>query len=346
MQISVVIPCLNEEESLEPLGNKLVEVLSGILGGEGAFEIIFVDDGSTDSTAKRLAALKRVHSQVRVVRFRRNFGKAAALDAGFRVAGGRVIITMDADLQDDPEEIPRMLEALDQGYDVVSGWKSDRKDPLSKTLPSKLFNRTLAMLSGIKLHDYNCGFKAYRSEAVRELVLYGELHRYIPVLLYYRGFRITEIAVKHHPRRFGHSKYGFERYTRGLFDLLTVILLTRYATRPLHAFGGIGLILGTLGGSLLIYLTAMKLAYGVTLGDRPLLLMGILLVLVGIQLVSTGLLGEMLTRTQNEAHRPFALIDVPEEQLLALPPADVRRDAGPSAARASAPTNSALDELA
>ncbi|MFU8803279.1 MAG: glycosyltransferase family 2 protein [Bradymonadaceae bacterium] len=308
IRLSLVIPCLNEVESVAPLTRKIIAAVEGLEGDRWSYEIIFVDDGSTDGTLKAIKELRRTTPCIRIVSFRRNFGKAAALDAGFRIARGRYIITMDGDLQDDPEEIPRMLAKLSEGYDVVSGWKSERKDPISKTLPSKLFNFTLARISGIKLHDYNCGFKAYRREAVQQLDLYGELHRYIPVLVHYRGFRVTEIPVRHHPRRFGQSKYGVERFTRGFFDLLTVILLTRYATRPLHAFGGIGLILGALGSAVLLYLTALKFAYGIAIGDRPLLLLGILLLLVGIQLISTGLLGEMFASSQHQSLRPFAQV--------------------------------------
>jgi glycosyltransferase involved in cell wall biosynthesis len=234
---------------------------------------------------------------VGVVHFRRNFGKAAALDAGFRRARGQIIFTMDADLQDDPNEIPNFLAKLEEGNDVVSGWKKKRNDPLGKTLPSKLFNFTVSRASGLRLKDFNCGFKAYRSEAVQGLGLYGELHRYIPVLVHFRGFRVAEIAVVHHPRTSGSSKYGVERLVKGFFDLLTVLLITRYRTRPLHLFGGVGLVFALIGFSCLAYLTVIWFL-GHRIGTRPLLSFGVLMVLVGVQLVSTGLLGEMISSTQ------------------------------------------------
>ncbi len=297
--VSVIVPCFNEVDNVPLITTKLRSVLEELCGTTGSFEIIFVDDGSTDGTSEALDQIEGAHSSVRVVSFRRNFGKAAALSAGFERATGAVVVTIDGDLQDDPDEIPALLAKLDEGYDVVSGWKRDRKDPWTKKLPSWLFNLTLRSVSGIPLHDYNCGLKAYRRETLEELELYGELHRYIPVLLHHQGFRVTEIAVQHYPRRFGQSKYGPERFTRGFLDLLTVVLLTRYATRPLHAFGGVGLILAGGGTGVLLYLSILKLAYGIPLGDRPLLFLGILLVLVGIQLVSTGLVGEMIARSQH-----------------------------------------------
>jgi glycosyltransferase involved in cell wall biosynthesis len=300
--ISVVVPCLNEVDNVPLMASKLDAVLVELCGSHEAFEIIFVDDGSTDGTSEVLDELNQGNPAVDVVTFRRNFGKAAALHAGIQRARGHLIVTLDGDLQDDPQEIPRLLTKLDDGFDVVSGWKQNRQDPWTKKLPSGLFNLTLRTFSGIPLHDYNCGLKAYRREAADELHLYGELHRYIPILLHYQGFRVTEVPVQHHPRRFGHTKYGLERFTRGFLDMLTVVLLTRYATRPLHAFGGVGMIVSAMGAGVLVYLTVLKLAYGIALGDRPLLLLGILMVLVGVQLVSTGLLGEMLARSQH-AHR-------------------------------------------
>ncbi len=307
--VSVIVPCLNEVDNVPLMAAKLDDVLVELCGSRDAFELIFVDDGSRDGTTGVLDELERDHEALAVVSFRRNFGKAAALHAGFERARGDLIVTIDGDLQDDPAEIPKLLAKLDEGFDVVSGWKRDRKDPLSKRIPSKVFNLALRSFSGIPLHDYNCGLKAYRREAADELNLYGELHRYIPVLLHYEGFRIAEVPVEHHPRRFGRSKYGLERFTRGFLDMLTVILLTRYATRPLHAFGGVGLIVAAAGTGILIYLTVLKLAYGVALGDRPLLLLGILMVLVGIQLVSTGLLGEMLARSQHARRGAYQVVD-------------------------------------
>ena len=289
-QISIVVPFLDEEGSLEALHAKLTEVMRSI--GK-SYDIILVDDGSRDRSPAIADALSERDPHVGVVHFRRNFGKAAALDAGFKRARGRVVFTMDADLQDDPTEIPNFLAKLDEGYDLVSGWKQKRRDPLGKTLPSKVFNLVVAQTSGLKLKDFNCGFKAYRAETVRDLVLYGELHRYVPVLVHFRGFRVAQIPVMHHPRTTGVSKYGVERMLRGFFDLLTILLMTRYRARPLHLFGGVGLLLAAIGLGCLVYLTIIWLQ-GRGIGTRPLLTLGVLLVLVGIQLVSTGLLGEMI----------------------------------------------------
>jgi glycosyltransferase involved in cell wall biosynthesis len=305
--VTVVAPCLNEAQSVEPLTEKLCRALTDLTGRDDGFEIIFVDDGSTDETPHNLQRVGSAREQVRVVTFRRNFGKAAALMAGFEAARAPLVVSIDSDLQDDPNAISELLAKLYDGYDVCSGWKVDRKDPLGKRLPSLLFNKTLALFSGIELHDYNCGLKAYRREAIEELHIYGELHRYIPVLLHYRGFRVTEIPVPHFPRKYGQSKYGFERFSRGFLDLLTVILLTRYASRPLHAFGGVGLVVAAAGFSVLVYLTVLKFSYGVALSERPLLSLGVLLVVVGVQFISTGLLGEMLAREHQEKLQPYVL---------------------------------------
>ncbi len=296
-RISVVIPLFDEEGTLEELHEKL----SGVLARLGEpYEILFVDDGSRDRSPKIIEALAARDPAVGLIRFRRNFGKSAALDAAFKRARGRIIITMDADLQDDPEEIPRLLAALDeQELDLVSGWKKKRHDPLGKTLPSKLFNFTVRTLTGLKLNDFNCGLKAYRAEAVDGLDLYGELHRYIPVLVDWRGFRVGELAVQHHPRKWGHSKYGIERMAKGFFDLLTVILLTRYRRRPLHLFGWAGLLMFVLGFACLAYLTVLWFLGHGPIGTRPLLFLGLLLVMVGVQLISTGLLGEMINSTRS-----------------------------------------------
>lgn len=293
-QISIVVPFLDEEGSLEALHAKLTEVLAGV---GRSYEIVFVDDGSRDRSSGIADALAERDPHVGVIHFRRNFGKAAALDAGFKRARGQIIFTMDADLQDDPAEIPHFLAKLDEGYDLVSGWKQKRRDPLGKTLPSKVFNLVVSQATGLKLKDFNCGFKAYRAEALDGLELYGDLHRYVPVLVHFRGFRVTQIAVVHHPRTTGVSKYGVERMIRGFFDFLTILLITRYRTRPLHLFGGVGLVLGSVGFAFLLYLTYLWTQHR-GIGQRPLLLLGVLLVLVGIQLVSTGLLGEMISSVQ------------------------------------------------
>ncbi|MEM8812936.1 MAG: glycosyltransferase family 2 protein [Pseudomonadota bacterium] len=302
--LSIVIPVFNEEESLSPLHAEVREATAGI---DGDTEIIFVDDGSTDDSRRHLEALASQDASVRYILFRRNFGKAAALDAGFSAARGRVVFTMDADLQDDPSEIPRFLAALDNGYDVVSGWKAVRNDPLHKTLPSRLFNTVVGRMSGVRLNDFNCGFKAYRAEALDGLSLYGELHRFIPVLLHWRGFRIGEIPVNHRARPFGRSKYGVGRLLKGAFDFLSVMLNTRFATRPLHVFGGAGLVFGILGTGILAYLTALWFSGLGPIGDRPLLIFGLLLVMPSFQFVTIGLLAEFIQHQGAGRDRPYAI---------------------------------------
>ncbi len=294
--ISVVIPVHNEEQSVALLYDELAAVFAG---EDLAFEAVFVDDGSTDGTFGVLTRLHDANDNVRAVRFRRNFGKAAALDAGFKEATGDIVVTIDGDLQDDPAEIPRLLARLDEGYDLVSGWKTKRRDPFTRRIPSKLFNAVAGRVSGIRLHDMNCGLKAYRAEVLEGLSLYGELHRYIPVLAHYRGYRVTELPVNHRPREHGSSSYGVERYVRGFLDLLTVTFMGRYSHRPLHLFGGLGLGAGALGFAILLYLTVVKLA-GNAIGQRPLLTLGVLLVVVGIQLLSLGLLSELITSHHEE----------------------------------------------
>jgi glycosyltransferase involved in cell wall biosynthesis len=261
----------------------------------GSFEVIFIDDGSTDESWPTLEALKAAHpEQVVALRFRRNHGKAAALSAGFAQAKGDIVVTMDADLQDEPAEIPNFLAKLDEGYDCVSGWKKLRQDPLGKTLPSRFFNAATRAASGVQIHDFNCGFKAYRAEAVHSIELYGELHRYIPVLLAAEGFTTTEIPVEHHRRTYGVSKYGWKRLFKGALDLITVVVLTRYLKRPGHFFGGLGLLSGLIGVLILASLSIEKFVFGHGIGQRPLLQLGILLVILGVQLISTGLIGELI----------------------------------------------------
>ena len=294
--ISVVIPVHDEERSVALLYDELRSALEPL---DKEWEAIFVDDGSTDGT---FAALTRLHSSadnVRVVRLRRNFGKAAALVAGFDQARGETVVTIDGDLQDDPAEIPRLLAKLDEGFDLVSGWKTRRRDPLSRRMLSRIFNAVTSRFSGVRLHDMNCGLKAYRAEVVHGLRLYGELHRFIPVLAHYRGFRIAELPVNHRPREHGSSRYGIERYLRGFLDLLTVSFIGRYRHRPLHLFGGLGLALATIGIGILIYLSVEK-ALGHAIGGRPLLTLGVLLVVVGMQFFSLGLISEMITSHHEE----------------------------------------------
>jgi glycosyltransferase involved in cell wall biosynthesis len=297
--ISVVVPVYNEERSVALLLDELRSTLDG-LGAD--WEALFVDDGSTDGT---FAALTRLHAEngnVRVVRLRRNFGKAAALAAGFAQVRGDVVVTIDGDLQDDPAEIPRLLAKLDEGFDLVSGWKTRRRDPWTRRLLSRIFNGVVGRISGIRLHDMNCGFKAYRAEVVRGLPLYGELHRFLPVLAHYRGYRIAELPVNHRPRAHGRSRYGLERYLRGFLDLLTVSFMGRYRHRPLHLFGGLGLLLGVAGIAVLVYLTVVKIG-GHAIGQRPLLTLGVLLVVVGLQFFSLGLISEMITSHHEERSR-------------------------------------------
>ncbi|HWG56410.1 MAG TPA: glycosyltransferase family 2 protein [Gaiellaceae bacterium] len=294
--ISVVVPVHDEERSVALLLDELASVLDGL---GRPWEAVFVDDGSTDGTFGALTRLHDAHDNVRVVRLRRNFGKAAALQAGFEEARGDVVVTIDGDLQDDPAEIPRLLAKLDEGFDLVSGWKAKRRDPLSRRIPSRIFNRVTGRLSGLRLHDLNCGLKAYRAEVVKGLRIYGELHRFIPVLAHYRGFRVAELPVNHRPREHGRSRYGMERYLRGFLDLLTVTFMGRYRHRPLHLFGGLGLALGAIGTVVLAYLTVIKIG-GEAIGHRPLLTLGVLLVVVGVQLLSLGLLSELLTSHHEE----------------------------------------------
>src|SRR6266480_4237194 len=294
--ISVVVPVHDEERTVALLFDELQAALDPL---DQPWEAVFVDDGSTDGSFGALTRLHNAYDNVRVVRLRRNFGKAAALAAGFANAQGDIVVTIDGDLQDDPTEIPRLLAKLDEGFDLVSGWKTHRRDPISRRLLSRIFNRVTSAFSGVRLHDMNCGLKAYRKEVVHGLRLYGELHRFIPVLAHYRGFRIAELPVNHRPREHGRSRYGVERYLRGFLDLLTVSFIGRYRHRPLHLFGGLGLGLGAIGFAILIYLTVVK-ALGHAIGDRPLLTLGVLLVVVGLQFFSLGLISEMLTSQHEE----------------------------------------------
>ncbi len=306
--ISFVIPAKDEAETLKTLYQKIAAVTEPIEDHD--YEVILVDDGSNDKTWEVMESLAADHpDHVIALRLRRNFGKAFALATGFQASHGDIIITMDADLQDDPAEIPRLLAKLDEGYDLVSGWKQNRKDPLSKTLPSRLFNKITAWLSGVPLHDFNCGFKAYRREVLQSLKLYGELHRYVPVLAHDLGFRIGEIPVKHHPRKHGVSKYGWERYARGFLDLLTVLATTRYRHKPGHLFGGLGIASGLLGGAILAYLAALWFAGVRPIGTRPLFFVGILLVILSIQLISVGLLAELITHHASKKPPEFAILD-------------------------------------
>ena len=292
MDISIVIPLYNEKESLPELHSRLTETLSSL--GK-SYELIFIDDGSTDGSYKVLEDLHaKDPSHVSVCSLRKNSGKSAALATGFERADGDIVITMDADLQDDPAEIPNLIKALDEGCDLVTGWKYPRYDPITKRLPSKVINWLTGTLTGVKVHDMNCGLKAYRAEVVKGLQLYGEQHRFIPALAHAGGFRVGEIKVHHHPRKYGHTKFGAKRFVEGLFDLLTVLFITRYIRKPLHFFGIAGLALLLLGGGAMAYLVAGWFM-GRWIGDGPLFILSVLLIIIGIQFISIGLLGEMLT---------------------------------------------------
>jgi glycosyltransferase involved in cell wall biosynthesis len=294
--ISVVVPLLNEEATLEELYREIATALEP--RGE-PFEVVFVDDGSTDRSLDVLHHLHDTAENVVVVHLRRNFGKAAALKAGFLEARGEIIVTIDADLQDDPAEIPQLLAKLDEEFDLVSGWKTRRSDPFLRRLFSRIFNATTGLISGVRLHDVNCGLKAYRTEVLQDMRLYGELHRFIPVLAAYQGYRIAEIPVNHRAREHGRSRYGPERYLRGFLDLLSVTFMGRYRYRPLHLFGGVGLLMGAVGFIVLLYLSVLWF-WGQGIGGRPLFFLGVLLMVVGIQLVSLGLLSELITSQHEE----------------------------------------------
>jgi glycosyltransferase involved in cell wall biosynthesis len=310
--ISVVVPVHEEERTVALLFDELQAALDPL--GQ-PWEAVFVDDGSADGSFAALTRLHDAHDNIRVVRLRRNFGKAAALAAGFANAQGDVVVTIDADLQDDPAEIPRLLAKLDEGFDLVSGWKAHRQDPITRRGLSKIFNWVTGRVSGLRLHDLNCGLKAYRAEVVQGLRLYGELHRFIPVLAHYRGHRIAELPVNHRPREHGRSRYGVERYLRGFLDLLTVSFIGRYRYRPLHLFGGLGLGLGALGFGVLVYLTVLKIG-GEAIGRRPLLILGVLLVVVGLQFFSLGLISELITSQHEERAGPRERTELHVDEIL------------------------------
>lgn len=301
---SVVVPAYNEQPSLRQLIREIDTAFERL---NRVHEVVIVDDGSTDGTWKELGAIAEEAPHVRAVRLRRNFGKSAALRAGIDIARGTTVVTMDADLQDDPAEIPRLLEALDGNDRLVSGWKVDRKDPLSKRLPSRLFNAVTSWASGVKLHDHNCGFKAAPIECYRALPLYGELHRFVPAMAADLGYEVVEVSVNHRPREYGRSKFGLERYLRGMLDLVTVVMLTRYRRRPGHLLGGLGFMFGVIGLAILSYLTVVWFVSDEPVGTRPLLTLGVLLVLVAVQLVSFGVLAELIVN-RSEQRQPSTLV--------------------------------------
>jgi len=296
IDISVVVPLYNEEQSLMPLSLSIRDALDRM---NTTYEVIFVDDGSTDNSLKILREIHRKNRRYKYISFRRNYGKSAALSVGFQHAVGRIIVTMDADLQDDPNEIPRLVEKLESGFDLVNGWKKKRHDPISKTIPSRLFNFTTSVMTGIRLRDFNSGLKAYKREVVQDIKVYGEMHRFLPVLAHWAGYKVAEIPVVHHPRKYGKTKFGMSRFWHGLLDLVTILFTTRYSKRPLHFFGVLGL-LTFLAGFIIDLELTIEWSMGKTaISNRPLFTVGILLIIVGVQFVSIGLLGEMITRTNS-----------------------------------------------
>ena len=302
--ITVVIPLLNEEESLKELSQKLATVLEGI---NCSYEVIFIDDGSTDKSFEKIKEICSSNSRFKCIKFRKNYGKSAALSAGFKAAKGSYVITMDADLQDDPNEIPDLIKTLQSGYDLVSGWKKIRYDPFIKRNTSKIFNYVTSKLSGIRLHDFNCGIKGYKKDVVKSLKVYGEMHRYLPALAHLSGFKVTEKIVKHHPRKFGKTKFGASRFVNGFLDVITVVFTNKYIKKPLHLFGMLGLLSFLSGFLITLYLTYIKFFGGASISNRPLFLIGILFIIIGVQFISLGLIAEMITKTN--AHEENFLIE-------------------------------------
>lgn len=292
-KVSIVVPFLDEEESLRPLYNEIKKALKGI---SSDYEIIFVDDGSKDKSLSIVKDLARFDNKIRYYSFQTNYGKSAALQVAFKNVTGDVVITMDADLQDDPSEIPNLLKKLEEGYDLVSGWKKKRYDPVVKKMSSRFFNYITRIFSRVKIHDFNCGLKAYRKQVVQGINVYGELHRYIPVLAAWKGFSVSEIVVKHHPRRYGKTKFGITRFFKGFVDLITVIFTTRYIKRPMHLFGFFGFIAALAGIVINLFLTyeLLFIKPHAPIANRPVFFLGILLIIVGVQFFAIGLLGEIM----------------------------------------------------
>ena len=311
--ISVVIPIFNEAENIPLLHYRLIEVLNKI---RQDYEIIYVDDGSTDQTPNVLRKLYDEDCHVKVIRFRRNFGQSSALYAGFEHAKGEIIVTIDADLQNNPEDIPHLLQKLDEGFDVVCGWRKKRQDSLAKKIPSRIFNWIVQRTFGIDIHDASCTLRAYRKEAIENLEIYGEMHRYIPALIAWKGFRVAEIEVQHNPRKHGKTKYNFTRLVKGFLDLLTVKFFTSYLARPAHILGLFGILLliaGIITGS---YLVVIKLLYAMPIADRPLLLLSVLLNILGIQMISIGLISEIMSRIfySVKQAKPYSISEILEHK--------------------------------
>jgi glycosyltransferase involved in cell wall biosynthesis len=300
--VSIVVPLLNEEQSLRELADQITKALAET---SYSYEILFIDDGSTDRSWEIVEQLSRNHDEIQGIRLRRNYGKSDALQTGFERSAGRFVVTMDADLQDDPNEIPAMIEKLESGADLVSGWKKKRHDPISKTIPSRFFNAVTRWVTGIKLHDFNCGLKAYRKEVVENITLYGEMHRYVPLLAKWEGFgSIEEQVVQHHPRKYGKTKFGISRFLNGFLDLVTLLFINRYVNRPMHFFGLFGVLFLVVGIAINLYLAYIKIFLGEPLANRPLLFLGLLLVMVGVQFFSIGFLGELLNRGDERNQKP------------------------------------------
>ncbi|MFO7800617.1 glycosyltransferase family 2 protein [Rhodohalobacter sp.] len=300
--ISIVVPLLNEEDSLDELADQITKALAKT---NYSYEILFIDDGSTDRSWDIVEQLSGDNEYISGIRLRRNYGKSDALQTGFERSTGRFVVTMDADLQDDPNEIPAMIKKLEKGADLVSGWKKKRHDPISKTIPSRFFNAVTRWVTGIKLHDFNCGLKAYRKEVVENITLYGEMHRYVPLLAKWEGFgRIEEQVVQHHPRQYGHTKFGISRFLNGFLDLVTLLFINRYVNRPMHFFGLFGVLFLFVGIAINLYLAYIKIFLGESLANRPLLFLGLLLVMVGVQFFSIGFLGELLNRGDGRNQKP------------------------------------------
>lgn len=305
-QLSFIIPVRDEAQTIDLLSSKIINVCKKI---KKSYEIIFIDDGSTDDSFKKIKRLISKNKRIKGIKLRGNFGKSIALSTGFANAGSEIIFTLDGDLQDDPKEIPLFLKEINKGYDLVSGWKKERHDPISKTIPSRIGNSLTRFLTGVKIHDLNCGYKAYRKDVVRNLDLHGELYKFIPIIAQKQHFRITEVIVEHHPRIYGKSKFGWERNVKGLLDLITIVFITGYMRRPSHFFGTLGILFFIPGFLIGLYITYLRLTTGTIDYRFPLLFLGALLMIVGVQFVSTGLLAEMIITTRIKTDTENYVID-------------------------------------
>lgn len=308
--ISFIIPVYNEEQSLKELHTSIFKVMETV---DQPCEILFINDGSTDMSLEVIRQIILTDDRVKIINLRKNFGKSVALNLGFKSAKGDILFTMDSDLQDDPTEIPKFLNAIQEGADLVTGWKVNRQDPKEKTIPSKIFNTIVSTMSGLKLKDYNCGFKCYKRRVTQEVRLYGELHRFVPFLAYKKGFKVKEIPIKHHERKFGVSKFGLERYARGFFDLLTVIFITNYLKRPMHLFGWIGSAFFFTGFAIFSYLFFGRWIFGESVGTSPLFSISILLLGNGIQIFILGLVAELIVHNkERDDLESYSILDDPE----------------------------------